>query len=283
MDAFAHCEHLVREADKDRFFATLFAPAKYRRALFALYAFNLEVARVRELAREPLPGEMRLQFWVDFLENKSHGAIEAHPVASALTDSIVRYGLRPQRLADLLEARRFDLYNEPFGVTEELEAYAEKTSSVLIELAARILSNGSDPGIGALARHAGIAYAVAGLLRAFPLHAARGQLYVPLELLDRHAASPQDVFAGKNTPEIRAALADMRQLARRHLVAAQELRPATEPALLPALLPVALVRPTLKRLERRRNNPFLPVEIPSWRRQWIIWRAARDPSRITRP
>jgi len=60
-DNFVHCEQLVRAGDKDRFLATLFAPAKYRRALFALYAFNLEVARVRELAREPLPGELRLQ------------------------------------------------------------------------------------------------------------------------------------------------------------------------------------------------------------------------------
>ncbi len=282
MDAFAHCEQLVRAADKDRFFATLFAPAKYRRALFALYAFNVEVARVRELAREPLPGEIRLQFWLDFLENRSPGGTEAHPVASALTDTIVRYGLRPQRLADLLEARRFDLYNEPFGTIEELEAYAEKTSSVLIELAARILSNGSDPGIGALARHAGTAYAVAGLLRAFPLHAARGQLYVPVELLDRHSARPEGVFAGKKTPELRVALADMRQLARRHLAAAQQLLPASPPSLLPALLPVALVRPTLKRLDRRQNNPFRLMELPPWRRQWIIWRAARDPRRITR-
>jgi 15-cis-phytoene synthase len=60
------------------------------------------------------------------------------------------------------------------------------------------------------------------------------------------------------------------------------LLPAAPPSLLPALLPVALVRPTLKRLERRQNNPFRLIEIPSWRRQWIIWRAARDPRRITR-
>jgi len=280
MDAFEHCEQVVRRADKDRFFATLFAPAKYRRALFALYAFNVEVARVRELAREPLPGEIRLQFWVDLLENKGDGGIEAHPVASALADTVVRYGIRPHALAELLEARRFDLYDEPFGTIKELEAYAEKTSSVLIELAARILSNGSDPGIGPLARHAGIAYAVAGLQRAFPLHAARGQLYIPVELLDQHRARAEDVFAGNTSPALRAALADMRYLAQQHLTAAHELLAAIPPALLAALLPVALVRPTLKKLDRRRKNPFRPAEIPQWRRQWIIWRAARDPRRI---
>jgi phytoene synthase len=55
-DSFDHCEELVREGDKDRFLATLFAPQKYRRALHVLYAFNLEVARIRELARDPMPG-----------------------------------------------------------------------------------------------------------------------------------------------------------------------------------------------------------------------------------
>ena len=64
-DSFDQCEALVRAADKDRFLATLFAPARYSRALFSLYAFNVEVARIRELAREPMPGEIRLQWWRD--------------------------------------------------------------------------------------------------------------------------------------------------------------------------------------------------------------------------
>lgn len=279
MDAFAHCQQLVRAADKDRFFATLFAPAKYRRALFALYAFNVEVARVRELAREPLPGEMRLQFWADLLD-KSGGEIDAHPVASALTDTIVRYGIRPHALADLLEARRFDLYNEPFGTMEELEAYAEKSSSVLIDLAARILNNGSDAGIGPLAKHAGIAYAIAGLLQMFPAHAARGQIYVPMDLLSRHNAKPEDAFVGKATAPLRDAVAEMRLHGDRHLSRAHELLSQASPAVLPALLPVSLVRPSFERLRRRRYNPFRPFALPHWRRQWIIWRAARDKRRI---
>src|SRR4029078_2483164 len=66
-DAFDHCQDLVRSGDKNRFLATLFAPQKYRRALFALYAFTREVARPRERAREPMPGEIRLQWWRDLL------------------------------------------------------------------------------------------------------------------------------------------------------------------------------------------------------------------------
>ena len=83
-EAFAHCEALVRTADKDRFLRTLFAPAEHRGALFALYAFNVEVARVREAAREPLAGEIRLQWWRDVLAGEGRGEVAANPVAAAL-------------------------------------------------------------------------------------------------------------------------------------------------------------------------------------------------------
>jgi 15-cis-phytoene synthase len=272
-DAFDHCEALVRTADKDRFFATLFAPAARRRPLYALYAFNLEIARVREVVSEPLPGEIRLQWWRDALAGAAHGDVNAHPVAAPLRATIVRYQLPVQRLIELIETRIFDLYDEPMGALAELESYAAKTSATLIELAARILNEGGEPGIGVLAGHAGTAYALAGLLRAFPVHAARRQLYVPLEILDRHGARPEDIFAVRTTVELRAALAEIRARARHHLAAAGPLFEAVPAKLLAALLPVALVDPLLDRMDK--SDPFRPIDLPQWRRQWLIWRAAR--------
>ncbi len=274
-DAFDHCEELVRAGDKDRFLATLFAPQKYRRALYALYAFNLEVSRTRELAREPMPGEIRLQWWRDVLAGTGRGEVEAHPVAAALRDVVVRYRLPPRTLVDLIDARSFDLYDEPMASLSYLVRYAMHTSSALIDLAARILCDGREPGTGDLARHAGIAYAIAGLLRALPIHAARGQLYLPAELMQRYGAQSSDVFSGNATIELRAVLAELRLRARHDLGAARGLLNEMPPAVAPALLPVALVRPALDRMERRGYRPFDPGEIPQWRRQWVLWRAAR--------
>src|SRR3990170_2028933 len=110
---FEHCAALVREADRDRFLATLFAPTEHRDALFALYAFNAEIARVRELAREPMPGEIRLQWWRDTLLGATAGDAAAHPVAAALREAVVRYRLPPAMLGDLIDARGFDLYDDP--------------------------------------------------------------------------------------------------------------------------------------------------------------------------
>jgi len=274
----AHCRELVRASDKDRYLAALFAPAEHRGALFALYAFNLEIARVREVVRDPLAGEIRLQWWSDVLHGVDRGEVEAHPVAAALRAAMVRYGLPAERLAALVAARRFDLYDEPMATLADLESYATGSSAGLIALAAKILDRGTAPD--ELIRHAGLAHAIAGLLRAFPVHAARGQVFVPLEVLERHGAGRQAVVSGQASPELRAALAEMRLHARRHLAAARDLIATAPAAVMPALLPVALAGPTLARMERRDYDPFVPVELAQWRRQWLIWRAAKRPGRI---
>ena len=274
-DPFAHGAELVRATDRDRFIASLFAPAEHRGAIYALYAFNSEVARVREMAREALPGEIRLQWWSDVINRGRDEEARANPVAAALLTTIERYRLSSAKLVDLIEARRFDLYDDPMATVADLETYASKTSSALFALAAQILAGGN---VEAVTTPAGIAFAIAGLLRAFPRHAARGQLYVPMELLDRHQVRPHDIFAGRSSAGLQAAFAELRDLGRRHLDAAHQRMAALPPLAVPALLPVALVRPALMRLEG--GDPFSPAEIAPWRRQWLIWRAARNPARI---
>src|SRR5262249_35757393 len=158
-DAFAHCEALVRAADKDRFLAALFAPAERRDALFALYAFNLEIARVREVVREPVAGEIRLQWWSDVIGGAGRGEVAAHPVAAALLASIARYRLPPERFKALIVARRFDLYDEPMATLAALEAYAPGGSASLVALAAQALAAGREPARGDLTQNLGRAHA----------------------------------------------------------------------------------------------------------------------------
>lgn len=276
-DAAGYCAELVRTADRDRYVAALFAPAEHRGALYALYAFNSEIARVRDVAREPLPGEIRLQWWNDVLCGERGGEAQANPVAAALLASIARYRLPSHRLIDLVEARRFDLYDEPMTTFAELETYASKTSAALFGLASQILS-GTQAEL--VAEPAGGAYAIAGLLRALPLHAARRQLYLPVELLQRHAVKAADIYAGRSSAGLNALAAELRSLAQGYLAAARAGLPALPREALPAFLPLALVGSALARLER--SDAFAPAELAPWRRQWLIWRAARNPARIAR-
>jgi phytoene synthase len=275
--AFQHCETRVREADKDRFLATLFAPAQRREALFALYAFDLEIDQVRGRITSPLPGEVRLQWWRDVLTGTEPGDAAANPVALALMETSRRYALPVPVLLNLIDAHTFDLYDEPMATLAELESYAVATSGATTRLAARILADGTDDGLEGSSRHAGIACAITAVLQRLGLHAARGQRYIPDELFARHGAKGADLFAGQMTAELLAVLADLRQIAGRHLAA---LKAEGVPLrLLPAFLPAALVPSALARMERRGADPLRPPLVPQWRRQWTLWRAARNPAR----
>jgi phytoene synthase len=276
-DAFAYCAELVRTADRDRFIASLFAPPERRAALQALYAFNVEVARVSEVVREALPGEIRLQWWCEAIEGGRAEEAAANPVAAASLAVIARYRLPASSLVGLIDAHRADLYDEPMAQMADLETYARNTGSALIVLAAQILG-GTETEIATAANAAGVASTIASLLHDLPLHAARRRLCVPLEILERHGVPPEDVFAGRSSDGLRAALAELRDVARGHLATLQRQIRLVPEAAVPAFLPVALVRPSLDRLER--SDPFAPVGIAPWRRQWLIWRAARNPTRI---
>ena len=274
-DAFSYCAELVRTADRDRFLATLFAPARSREALHALYAFNIEIARVAGLARDAMPGEIRLQWWREVLQGERAGEAAASPVAAALLN-VLKHRLAADALLEFIETHRFDLYNEPMQTVADLEDYATKTSSALFAIAAQIL--GADAA--AAARPAGIAYGFARSLAAFPHHAAQRKLYLPVELLARRGIGLEEVFSRRSSPGLNAAAAELRGLARGHLDATAEALGTLSREARPVFLPLAPVRPSLDRWER--CDVFMPAELSPWRRQWLIWRASRNSARIAK-
>ena len=277
-DDFDHCEALVREADKDRFVATLFAPAPRRRALHALYAFNVELSRVRELAREPMPGEIRLQWWREVLEGGRAGEAAANPVSAALLATLARHRLAAEKLIGVLEAHRFDVYDEPMPTLAALQSYASDTAGAIFDCASRILGVASEENT----IEAGQVQTIANVVALLPRHAARRQLFVPLDLLRQYGSSPDDVFAMQTSPELRAALAELRLRARRHLTRIAELSANIPEKIWPAFISLAPLRPWLNAMESATYQPFRPPELPPWRRQWRILRAAKSLERIGR-
>ncbi len=218
---FDYCRDLVREDDRDRFLATLFAPAPRRAHLFALYAFDLETAAVARRVRDPLAGEIRFQWWHDTLSGASD--IRGHPVAEAMRATMQLHRLDPQRALALIDARRAALYAQSL-TDAEFEVQASVTAGAVFELACRILHGGENEAVRLASHHAGTA---------------------------RMAAQAQEE--------------DRRELARRHLAALHALIASLPEAVLPAFLPLVLTAQSLMR-----------PALPQWRRQWILWRAARN-------
>ena len=272
---FDHAADIVRQFDKDRYLCALLASEQHRPALMALYAFAAELSRVRELVSEPLPGEVRLQWWRDLLEGTEHGTAASNPVANALLQTLNSYSLPKQGLVAMTEARIFDLYNDQMPSLNDLEGYAGETVSGLIQLSALVLNGGADPGTATAAGHAGVAYAITGLMRALPWHASRRQMYLPKDVCNRHNLDPETVFRGDCTPELKAVLDELRGHVRHHLGRVRQAAATVPPACENAFLPLVLVEPFLKKLEAPGFDPLKQVaEISQLRRQWILWRAS---------
>ena len=244
----------VRRLDRDRFGTVLFAPAAKREALFALYAFNSEVAQIRELVREPLLGRIRLQWWRDSLEELREGKAVAHPVADALGAVFAAHTLPKEPFERLFSAREQDLEGVPPEDLPALEAYAEGVSGSINILALEILGEPEQEAVAAV-RAAGIAWALTGLLRAVPFHAAAGRVYLPAKLLADQGLTSDDLLSGRKAPalaevaKIVAARAGERlEEARRHY------RLCSSPSALAVLLSVPLAEGYLRALAKNRFN-----------------------------
>jgi 15-cis-phytoene synthase len=269
------CTDLVRTHDFARYAATLFVPAARRRPLLALYAFNVEIARVRDLVSQPLPGEVRLQWWTDMLAGAGHGGVEGNPVAAELRLAIRSCHWPVERLSRLIWEHQFDLYNDPMPTRAALEGYVFDTSSALFSLGAAIAGQPSDD-IEHLARHAGLAQGIVQVIAALPVDASRRQLFVPLQLLEENGSGMEEVFAGKETPRLRAALDQLIGEARGHLKTAFALLKKVPPEVRPVFLPLALVARDLKRMSRADNDPFVPRVTSRFRTLWKLWRASKS-------
>jgi phytoene synthase len=273
-DSAAFCADLVRAHDFERYAATLFVNADRRRALLALYAFNAEISRVREQISQPLPGEIRLQWWTDMLAGAEHGGVEGNPVAAELLRAIRTHGLPIEPLSRLIDEHQFDLYNDPMPSMAALEAYVHDTASALFALGARIMGRQSE-GTDHLARHAGFAQGMVQVIVSLPVDAARRQLFVPLQLLESHGSGMEEVFAAKETPQLRAALDQLIGEARGHLKTAFELLADAPSEVRPLFLPLALLRRDLKRMSRADSDPFTPRVTSRLRTLWTLWRASK--------
>jgi phytoene synthase len=273
-ESAAFCADLVRAHDFARYASTLFLTQVQRRALLSVYAFNVEISRVREQVSQPLPGEMRLQWWTDTLEGAGHGGVEGNPVAAELLQTIGEYRLPIEPLSRLIEEHQFDLYNDPMPSMAALEGYVTETSAALFSLGARVAAPPSE-ATDHLARHAGLAQGIAQVIAALPLDAARRQLFLPLQLLQQHGSGMEEVYSGKQTPGARAAIDQLVGDARKHLRTAFDLLIHVPPQARPVFLPLALVHRDLTRMSRADFDPFVPQPTSRLRTLWTLWRASR--------
>lgn len=256
MTELSYAAAQVRRFDNDRFLCALFAPADRREALLVLFAFNVEIARIRELVHEPLIGRMRLQWWREAVDAVYGAAMPPrHPIVEALATVVRRYGLSRERFERLLEARGRDLDDDPPASFERLLAYADGTSAALSELALEILGVRDDAALAA-GRAVGMGWALTGLLRAVPFHAAARRVYLPADMLQGAGVDVGRLFEARPGPSLAAVVRPLAAAAQDFFAEARRIGAAVARPALPALLPATLADGYLARLARADFDPF---------------------------
>lgn len=264
------CGRDLQRLDPDRWLTTLFAPDALRPGLFALYAFNAEIARARETVSQPMIGQIRLQWWREAWEGIAAGKPRQHPVVLALHQHCRH--LDQATVLALIDARERDMDDAPFADLAALAAYARATSAPLMKLAVQQLGAQAD---NAVIDAAGTAYALTGLLRAAPHLLAQRRVMLPLDLLNAQGLSPEASYQTEASAALQPVFASMAAEAQSQLDKAR--RGDIARTALPALLPATLAGLALKALRRRDYDPVAAeTAITPLRRQMaLLWASLR--------
>jgi 15-cis-phytoene synthase len=264
---------VARAGDPDRSLAVLFAPSGTRDDLFTLYAFNVELSRIADQVSEPDLGAIRLQWWREAIDTARNGKSTGHPVADALGDTLLRRALKQERVAALIDARSFDVATKIMPDAATLDAYLRDTAGNLFALAAEIAGT-EDRVIDNITYAAGRAYGLTGLMRALPVHTAKGRVFLPADALQHHGTSPERVLAGEASKGLEDLLAELRRKARNALDEAMHHIAKLDASARSALRPLCLVKPYLAALESG-DDPLR--HIAGINPMYRLWRMVRWP------
>jgi len=273
-------EDRVAHADPDRRMAALFAPRDTRRKLLALYAFNDELARIRDRVSEPMLGDLRLAWWreaVDELYDPA-ASVRAHATAVALQAAFAD-GAPPRVWIDrMINVRARDLDAEPFETLADLKEYAERSAGALTRAAVWLCAPGEDISSAgeAAARHVGVAWALTGLARGFAAELGRNRNWMPRQAWREAEIAPDRLTRERDPAAARRVLRPVIESARRaHGEAQARFREVPADAA-PALLHAALIPAYLDRMAAEGYDPFAPKGGPPrlFRQARLVWASA---------
>ncbi|XP_075405585.1 NADH dehydrogenase (ubiquinone) complex I, assembly factor 6 isoform X2 [Tenrec ecaudatus] len=255
-----YCLELLRRRDYESYLCSLLLPAESRRAAFALRAFNVELAQVKDSVSEKPIGLMRMQFWKTTVEDLYQDKPPHQPVA-----------------LELWKEKNLD--DKVYRNIQELETYAENTQSSLLYLTLEILGI-KDLHADHAASHIGKAQGIVTCLRATPYHGSRRKVFLPMDICMLHGVSQEDFIRKNQSKNVRDVIYDIASQAHLHLKHARSFHRNVPVKALPAFLQTVALEDYLKKIQRvdfdifhptlQQKNTLLPLSlyIQSWRKRY---------------
>lgn len=263
----------LRELDPERYACCLYVPVSVREDIATLWAFDAEVNRISSIVSEPMPGEIRLQWWRDLVKNNEPAG--QGPLASALLASVERHSLPRETLHTYLEARIFDLYQDAMPDNGSFEGYFGETVSVFFQLSALCLGAERSTDLANACGHAGMAVGVSRLLARCGYQRASGQCFVPLDMLEKHGLDRELWIQEAVVDGHFMVLDELVRTAQYHLTFARTVISNLPKPIRPVFLELALVEPRLNAVKRKPEDALMAgVSLSPLARQWHLLRGA---------
>ncbi|EJF75163.1 phytoene/squalene synthase family protein [Bartonella alsatica] len=267
---------ILRATDRDRYMSVLFAPKKKRRALAALYTFNVEVSRIRETVHDPLIGEIRLRWWYDCIAHGEMKKSKNNPILEDLFTAITLFNLPKTAFLRYCNAQILDLYHNPIETLHDLKFYCGETASIILQLSCQILDPDVAQDFTDVYKHGGIAQGLSGVLRLLSFMQSRYQYYLPADILKAVGVDRRDLESYRVNNEQKCHIIEaMVALSRDHYIKFYEYSGALPRMLRPAFLPLAIIPASLQKALQLGATVFQEnATLPLIRRYWLITKAA---------
>jgi 15-cis-phytoene synthase len=257
-----------------RFFSLLYAPEERRDAVLALYVIEAEVRESSRSASHDV-AHTRMMWWRAEVERLVNGNPQ-HPATKVLLDHTPGDRSVFSKLHEVLAAADMDLARMTYTNQQELRAYCSRSGGAIQELIAAQLAvpDALDESTRAAANKLGVGIRLTEMLRDLRQDAYDGNVYLPLDLLDKHDAKPEQLRAREVDPKLKEALRTFRGNAIAELDLPRR-GPQTQ-HLRPTFVLAALHRKLLDHIAGRNYDVASQrMELGPVQKPWTAWRAAR--------
>lgn len=267
---------LVRDADPTRYFSNQFASSEKRGDLFVLYAVDLEIRKISQTVREPMAGEIRLQWWREVFNGERDDEAGANPMANAGLTLVRKHQFDPAVLGRYLDGRIFDLYSDPIEDIAAFEAYAGQTDGTILQLACLILDREQSTQAAELSGYLSCVSSLwARVIRPVSAnvqeHAFR---YLPPSILEA-AGTAANPFLEPEPESCEAVIAAVVNFSDGYLKKARDCAPSVPRSLRPAFLHLSQVSASLDAVRNSTPAGSMSIDPTTFRLIWRLWRASK--------
>jgi phytoene synthase len=192
-DALEYCRGITEHHSKTFYFGSRFFPAMQRQAVWAVYA----ACRLGDDTVDELEGRAArdaLETWKERVTNAIQGTPDSDPMAQSLHWAAQHFPLSVEPYHELYLGLEMDLACHRYDTLDELMLYCRRVAGVVGWMITPIAGYDGQAQTLERALKLGMAMQITNILRDVGEDLARGRVYLPQELMDKHGVRHRDLL-----------------------------------------------------------------------------------------